>query len=1094
MSGDQTRFSFDPLKRYSGVLMQQGRVQLDSDWNEEIDILRRRLRTTALDTFGPVGVPYLSSPDAFEIGLIAGPPTDLSIAPGRLYVDGVQIEAFAEENFTYLNQKFLPAPLPAPLPAGDAVVFLDIWDREVTYIEDPELLDAALGGADTTTRVQTVWQLRVEERPGATCDLDVGEPPSAARLTTQAIAPPAPDDPCILPPASGYRGLENRLYRIEIHTGGPLGTAAFKWSRDNGTIVSSVRSIVVSATQTTLGVNRIGRDQFMRFRIGDWVTVTDDHRELMGEAGEMAVVADLDETNLRVVLDRVLPAGGGRPFGANDAEVVERHTRIQKWDQTAAANPGLDPVSGLIATGAGPIAIEAGIEVNFSVDPAGGSFRIGDYWVFWARTATAEIEILTAAPPRGIEHRYLQLAALSGIGGANPAVIDCRPPPPEQGQADCCCTIIVRPGEDIQAGIDALPDQGGCVCLKTGLHLVREPLRIMRGNIVLKAESPGTTVRSTGAGPVLIIGNAAGFRIEGIDILGIAFEANAPRQAVEGVVVVAGCAAVRFAHCAMRAPQSRLFIGISITASDRVTVSHCRIEAVLLGIFVQVRCEDFEADGNMIELGAGRGDDQLPAVAGIWLRQSAFPCRITGNFVEGALFGIVLNDNPLGSPASLADRSIVVDNLVDSPVLSPDLNSTVRLCGIDCAADACTISGNKIRHVHPLFTGIRVNGALAGITGNAVFSSLQQLDVRGPTAIRLGEADDANQKPILGGIVSHNVMVGTQHGIIMVGVDDLVVEGNVVEGSGQTGFALFGMRLRGSHLSGNNIRSALSGIFLSDGNQNRVAENHMHDGNAGISLFREWGPAVDRNRIDRLNLWGIIGLQLSARCEVTGNRIVACGRAMNPIARAINLFSVAGEAHITDNEIMDTGSLPGTAPTTTADYGIAGDLILEARVSNNLVTYSNAFGRDPAREDRALIMRGLFDFQPTDSLVLGFAIQIQGNKFIGTGQTALVELLQAQIGNGFARFERVSFDHNYLMHVSPPTPPATPAPLQRATVFLRGRSAIVMGNHIKAITPGHFSVNFNGMPGPYIGNITAGPTLQHVDFPAPANAFNMLAP
>ena len=173
MSGDHTRFTFDPLKRYSGVLMQQGRVQLDSDWNEEVAILKRRLRTTALDVFGPVGVPYLSNPGAFNVGLIPGPPADLSIGPGRLYVDGVQVEAFAEENFTYLNQKFLPAPLPAPLPAGDSVVFLDIWDREVTYIEDPELLDVALGGADTTTRVQTVWQLRVEGRDGATRRLPI---------------------------------------------------------------------------------------------------------------------------------------------------------------------------------------------------------------------------------------------------------------------------------------------------------------------------------------------------------------------------------------------------------------------------------------------------------------------------------------------------------------------------------------------------------------------------------------------------------------------------------------------------------------------------------------------------------------------------------------------------------------------------------------------------------------------------------------------------------------------------------------------------------------------------------------------------------
>ena len=71
MSGDYTRFTFDPLKRYSGVRMQQGRVQLDSDWNEEIDILRRRLRTTTLDIMGPLGVPYAVSPNAFSIGWIA---------------------------------------------------------------------------------------------------------------------------------------------------------------------------------------------------------------------------------------------------------------------------------------------------------------------------------------------------------------------------------------------------------------------------------------------------------------------------------------------------------------------------------------------------------------------------------------------------------------------------------------------------------------------------------------------------------------------------------------------------------------------------------------------------------------------------------------------------------------------------------------------------------------------------------------------------------------------------------------------------------------------------------------------------------------
>ena len=34
MSFDKSRFTFNPRKDYAGVVMQQGRVQLDSDWNE----------------------------------------------------------------------------------------------------------------------------------------------------------------------------------------------------------------------------------------------------------------------------------------------------------------------------------------------------------------------------------------------------------------------------------------------------------------------------------------------------------------------------------------------------------------------------------------------------------------------------------------------------------------------------------------------------------------------------------------------------------------------------------------------------------------------------------------------------------------------------------------------------------------------------------------------------------------------------------------------------------------------------------------------------------------------------------------------------
>ena len=39
MKGDFTRDTFDRTKHYSRVLMQQGRVTLDADWNEQTAIL-----------------------------------------------------------------------------------------------------------------------------------------------------------------------------------------------------------------------------------------------------------------------------------------------------------------------------------------------------------------------------------------------------------------------------------------------------------------------------------------------------------------------------------------------------------------------------------------------------------------------------------------------------------------------------------------------------------------------------------------------------------------------------------------------------------------------------------------------------------------------------------------------------------------------------------------------------------------------------------------------------------------------------------------------------------------------------------------------
>ncbi len=513
MAGDYTRFTDDPRRRFSSVLMQQGRVQLDADWNEAVEIVQRSVRMLALDTFGRVGLPLLTTPDAFLIGFLPGPPPDLSIEAGRLYVDGILAELFPDETVSYLAQPFLPDPPPLPA-AGGAVVYLDVWRREVTWVEEPRLLDVALGGVDTTTRTQTVWQVRVEARDGAACGVAVGAPPSAGRLSTEAIAPPTPDDPCILPPLAGYRGLENRLYRVEIHTGGALGTARFKWSRDNGSIVSPVRDVAVAGGETTLTVDRIGRDPVLRFRIDDWVTVTDDHRELHGEPGEMARVIDIDEARGELVLDRALPAAGGRAFGATANDLAARHTRVQRWDETAATNT-ID-ADGLIVTAAGPIDLEDGIRVRFDVEPAGGAFRVGDYWVFAARTADASVEILQQAPPRGIVHHYVQLAAVTGLGTTTPQVSDCRPRP-QDGTDCCCCLVTVGAREeqradftDLAGAIAALPNLAPdesrhvIVCLLEGDHELRGPVVVRRPRVTIRGCGWGTRLLPR-EGPALVL-------------------------------------------------------------------------------------------------------------------------------------------------------------------------------------------------------------------------------------------------------------------------------------------------------------------------------------------------------------------------------------------------------------------------------------------------------------------------------------------------------------------------------------------------------------------------------------------------------------
>ena len=513
MSFDTSRFTFDPFKNYTGVVMEQGRVQLDSDWNDWLAQLSRRIQAGTLDMLGHAAYPP-TTPYAFLISFDGA--GNLTIGPGRMYIDGLLAEnhgdlasatwdpALAELSgspqpppstetgaIPFTSQPWLPG-VTLPTTGGTFLAYLDVWTREVTYLEDSNLIDPAVG-IDTSGRLQTVWQVKlVAMNAGVTC-ATAGSPWPAASsgLLTSAPIANTPSGPCCLTINTGYTGMENQNYRVEVHTGGPIGTATFKWSRDDASVETGVTGIIgvtnsVGVAASQLTVLSMGRDQVLGFAPGNWIEVIDDDLELAGLPGEMHLIDTIDFAAKTITLDANVSATSFPVDGSNQT-TPSRHTRIRRWDQSGKvfASDGTTLITDLGAAGStGEILIPAagtavilenGVTVSFGLSSTTGAFNTGDFWTFAARTADGSIELLNNAPPRGIHHHYTGLSVVNFAAGT---ATDCRNPfEPCQGGSCGCCTVTVGDGVEsfgqytsINDAIKALPDAGGEVCILPGRY------------------------------------------------------------------------------------------------------------------------------------------------------------------------------------------------------------------------------------------------------------------------------------------------------------------------------------------------------------------------------------------------------------------------------------------------------------------------------------------------------------------------------------------------------------------------------------------------------------------------------------------------
>jgi hypothetical protein len=432
MKGDFTRDSFDLQKPYSRVIMLQGRVQLDADWNEQTSLTFFYARTVVRDILGrgagPAGhcgfaiateadvtAPAGKAPDPFppevrealnkySAALKKG---DLLLLPGRYYVGGIAVELGAAMLYgAQTGYPFDEATKAEVLNDQGAswLAYLDVWEEFVSADQDEAIAEPALGGVDTCGRALIRWQVRIlldPEKGEESFEAFASRP--SGRLTAWTKPGEAPDSPCIIPPDARYIGLENQNYRVEIHRGSDASGegATFKWSRDNGSCVFPVKQL----KETFLQLVHLGRDVRSGLAPEQWVELVDDSWTGRDPGGPMARVVEVKRDERAVTVEW---AGNVASLPLETSLEGGLKPVLRRWDHEGnAQGDGAIPV---VPGAEGEL--EDGIFIKFG---GNGEYRAGDYWQIPARVAKSDIlwpggKYPEARPPDGPEHFYAPLA------------------------------------------------------------------------------------------------------------------------------------------------------------------------------------------------------------------------------------------------------------------------------------------------------------------------------------------------------------------------------------------------------------------------------------------------------------------------------------------------------------------------------------------------------------------------------------------------------------------------------------------------------------------------------------------------------------
>jgi Family of unknown function (DUF6519) len=467
MKGDFARVTFDPTLHYSQVLHQQGRVLLEADWNEQGAIQLYLLRTLISDLVGACW----AAGEGFMITKSGAGLEDWTLSPGHFYVDGLlcvngRACTLEEQPYRQTPDDGWDGTSAFDDVSGPCWLWLDAWERHLSCVEAPSINDSALGGIDTASRAQVVWQVRslqqdavdalIQEARGvsgprddasdAEIDAYLGNPSNdceyvrrvlglrarfaCPRLRASLGQVEAEADACIIAPDARYRGCENQLYRVEIHRGGKPGDgndggATFKWSRENGSTIFPVvaaPTVVESANAEENGKHykiklaNLGRDARLGLAVGDWVELLDDDLTLAQRALPLLRVVDIGSAERSVTV--LAPASS-----YTITVQMDRHPLLRRWDQRKDAN-----VEGTCDVQEDTdFELEDGVHVAFE---PGGLYANGDYWLIPARVAgngMLDWPHEQDGGPAAVDARGLHHVAVLGSVDAN------------GGYTECCC-------------------------------------------------------------------------------------------------------------------------------------------------------------------------------------------------------------------------------------------------------------------------------------------------------------------------------------------------------------------------------------------------------------------------------------------------------------------------------------------------------------------------------------------------------------------------------------------------------------------------------------------------------------------------------